>query len=90
MVAYGGDECWGGCDRLYTPPLKEVIEDGKNGFLVDFFDAPALANKIADTLANRESLSHIRKNARDTIVKRYDLKKVCLPKQIEIVESIKE
>ncbi len=73
-----------------TPPLKEVIEDGKNGFLVDFFDAPALANKIADTLANRESLSHIRKNARDTIVKRYDLKKVCLPKQIEIVESIKE
>jgi len=73
-----------------TPPLKEVIEDGKNGFLVDFFDAPALANKIADALANRESLSHIRKNARDTIVKRYDLKKVCLPKQIEMVESIKE
>lgn len=70
-----------------TPPVKEVIKDGKNGFLVDFFDSEAIAEKISYVIENRDSLDFIRKNARETIISNYDLKRVCLPRQIEIVES---
>jgi glycosyltransferase involved in cell wall biosynthesis len=70
-----------------TPPVEEVIEDGKNGFLVDFFDVNGLATKISEVLKDRDSLWHIKENARQTIINRYDLKRVCLPRQIEIVES---
>ncbi len=44
--------------------------------------------EVVFMLENKESLQDIRKNARETIVSKYDLKRVCLPKQIEIVEEM--
>ena len=35
-----------------TPPVQEVIRDGANGLLVDFFDSVALAERIAAVLAD--------------------------------------
>lgn len=69
-----------------TAPVREVIEPGRNGLLVDFFDHQALAATVADALARRESLRALREAARQTIVERYDLKRQCLPALLRFVE----
>ena len=68
-----------------TAPLEEVIEHGRNGLLTDFFDHERLAATIADTLARRDSLAHLRAAARQTIVDGYDLRRHCLPAQKRFV-----
>lgn len=62
-----------------TTPVREVIEDGRSGVLVDFFDVEALAQRIAEALARPEQFRNMREDARQTIVAQYDLKTVCLP-----------
>ena len=71
-----------------TPPVKEVIEHKKNGLLVDFFDSAALAKTVIDTLARPAAYAKLRTSARATAVKRYDLAKVCLPRQIKLIEKL--
>ncbi len=70
-----------------TPPVEEVIEDGKNGFLVDFFDPEEIATKIANACAERRALQSVSQAARETILKKYALK-TSLRKQIELIESM--
>ncbi len=70
-----------------TAPVKEVIEDGQNGLLVDFFDYDRLANKITEVLANPEIHPPLRNSARKTIVEQYDLKTLCLPKMLRFLRS---
>lgn len=71
-----------------TGPVREAISDGVNGMLVDFFDHAALAHKVIDALSNRSDFRSIRNNARESAIKRFDLRSVCLPKQLELIESI--
>jgi len=71
-----------------TGPVQEVIKDGKNGILVDFFDYENIAKKVSEVLKDPKKFLHIGKNARKEIVKKYDLKNVCLPKSIELIEDI--
>ncbi|MED5437467.1 MAG: glycosyltransferase, partial [Pseudomonadota bacterium] len=71
-----------------TEPVEEVIKDKVNGLLVDFHDHKALAEKVDLVLKNQDDFIKIRKKARETIVKGYDLKTVCLPKQVNLVESL--
>ncbi|MES3002774.1 MAG: glycosyltransferase [Pseudomonadota bacterium] len=73
-----------------TAPVREVIEDGRNGLLTDFFDHEALAHKIADALARQDELKPLRVAARETIVRRFDLASYCLPAQIAMLESGEE
>src|SRR5271169_3296226 len=56
-----------------TPPVEEVIRDGENGRLVDFFDVEALADRIVTALAtNNEAASNrIRAAARQTAIECY-------------------
>ncbi len=70
-----------------TAPVREIIEHGRNGLLVDFFDAPALAHSVADALSQGERLQHLRQAARQTIVERYDLQQHCLPELLNFVTS---
>ena len=70
-----------------TAPVKEDIEDGQNGLLVDFFDHDRLANKITEVLANPEIHPPLRNSARKTIVEQYDLKTLCLPKMLRFLRS---
>jgi glycosyltransferase involved in cell wall biosynthesis len=71
-----------------TEPVREVVSDGQNGFLTNFFDHHALAHRIADVLENRERLGHIRHNARQTVLERYQQKRVCLPAHIRLAEQV--
>ena len=70
-----------------TAPVREVIQNGKNGRLVDFFDVQGLAEAVVEGLANPQKFRKLRKAARDTIIERYDLTTICLPKQIALIEA---
>jgi glycosyltransferase involved in cell wall biosynthesis len=72
-----------------TPPAEEVIEDGKNGLLVDFFDSQVMAERISAALENRQALGNMRAQARERIVADYDLRTVCLPRQIDLIERLR-
>ncbi|WP_045210971.1 glycosyltransferase family 4 protein [Desulfonatronovibrio magnus] len=71
-----------------TAPVREVIEHQHNGLLVDFFDVKGLAGIVIDVLGNRKKYAHIKMAARKTIVERYDLKNICLPAQLKMIESL--
>ncbi len=70
-----------------TPPVEEVIKDGINGRLVDFFDVAALNEALIEALADPGRYQHLRDAARQTIVETYDLRSTCLPKLIDFVEA---
>jgi glycosyltransferase involved in cell wall biosynthesis len=68
-----------------TSPVEEVIEDGVNGRLVDFFDVAAWSSALIEALENPERFRGIRAKARRTVLDRYDLK-TCLPRMVAFVE----
>ncbi|MFD2173473.1 glycosyltransferase [Rhodobacter lacus] len=70
-----------------TPPLREVIEDGVNGRLVDFFDIKGWSEALTDALANPGNYYAMRRAARASVVEKYDLETICLPRLIEFVET---
>ena len=70
-----------------TPPVEEVIRDGENGWLVDFFDIHALAGRLSEALENRRQVDHIRAAARATVVDRYELK-TCLKDQLALIAKM--
>ncbi|MEA5603333.1 glycosyltransferase family 4 protein [Nostoc sp. UHCC 0252] len=59
-----------------TSPVLEVIKDGVNGLLVDFFSPQDIANRVEEALNNPQEMKAIRANARETILKHYDLAKL--------------
>lgn len=71
-----------------TAPVKEVITHNENGLLVDFFDHDALAATVAGVVNQPQQFQRLRENARQTIVESYDLKRVCLPQQLALLESL--
>jgi glycosyltransferase involved in cell wall biosynthesis len=70
-----------------TAPVEEVIRDGENGVLVDFFSSAEIAERVVEALKDRGEFAAIRNNARRTIVEKYDLKTICLPAQMRLVET---
>lgn len=73
-----------------TPPVLEVIEDGRNGLLVDFFDPLAVADRVEEALDDPARMEGIRAAARRTVVERFDLASVCLPAQVRLIERIRQ
>ncbi|MCU0889682.1 MAG: glycosyltransferase [Rubritepida sp.] len=71
-----------------TAPVTEVVAEGVNGRLVDFFDSAAIAERLAAMLAAPEALVPLRDSARRTVVERYDLAGVCLPQQVALLERV--
>ncbi|MCC1480890.1 glycosyltransferase [Roseibaca sp. Y0-43] len=70
-----------------TAPVEEVVVDGVNGQLVDFFDIDAWSEALTTALAHPERFAARRVAARKTIVENYDLKRICLPRLIRFVEG---
>ena len=69
-----------------TPPVQEVIRDGENGLLTDFFSTEQIAERIDQAL--RVDSKEIRRSARRTVVESYDLKRICLPAQLAMVSAL--
>jgi glycosyltransferase involved in cell wall biosynthesis len=70
-----------------TAPVREVIEDNRNGLLVPFFDVTGLADRVVDVLAHRDRYATLRIAARLTVLDRYDLERTCLPGMLALVQG---
>ena len=71
-----------------TAPVEEVIRDGENGLLVDFFKPSEIAARVVEALEDRALFAVLRENARRTIVEKYDLKTICLPQQLAMIGEV--
>jgi glycosyltransferase involved in cell wall biosynthesis len=63
------------------------MQDKFSGLLVDFYDIDGIVAKVNELIDHKEKYQLLRENARDVIVKNYDLK-MLLPKQIEFLKSV--
>jgi len=81
-----------GCGGLVigsrTPPVEEVIQDGENGLLVDFFSPEQICDRIHQVLNHPDRMQSLRHQARQTILEHYDLKQVCLPQQLNLIQQV--
>lgn len=65
-----------------TAPVEEVIDDGVNGYLVDFFSHQALADAVCRACSARASLEPMRRAAVMTVAQHFNLKD-CLSRQLD-------
>ncbi|MGH6880386.1 MAG: glycosyltransferase, partial [Hypericibacter sp.] len=72
-----------------TLPVRELIEDGRNGLMTDMFNIEALAACIEEGLNRRDEMGQIRANARQTILERYALRDL-LPKHLQLMRDLAE
>jgi glycosyltransferase involved in cell wall biosynthesis len=68
-----------------TAPLAEAIVADQTGVLVDFFDFRELAQQITGLLADPGRREHLSCGAREFASTHYDLRSVCLPRQLDWV-----
>lgn len=71
-----------------TAPIREVIEHGKTGLLVDFHDHDALAEQVISVLSAPEDYAHLGPAARRSVVERYDFLTVCLPQHLARINAL--
>jgi glycosyltransferase involved in cell wall biosynthesis len=69
-----------------TAPVREVIEHGKNGILVDFFDVEGLAEWACKVLDAPLDYRHLGRAGMEMIHERYSLD-VCLPRMLALYED---
>jgi glycosyltransferase involved in cell wall biosynthesis len=71
-----------------TQPVEEVLHHGGNGLLVDFFSKEEIADRVIEALEDRHSFASLRRNARQTIIDRYDLNSICLPAYLRLLNML--
>jgi len=71
-----------------TEPLAEAIRHDETGRLVDFFEPGRLAEEACALLDDPDARRRLGENARRFALKTYDLKRVCLPRQLKWVEGL--
>lgn len=70
-----------------TAPVEEVIADGRNGILTDFFDTDRLAARILAAVDRPEAMRPVRQAARATIERRYR-RSDCLTRQVTVLGQV--
>lgn len=70
-----------------TAPVRELIQDGENGRLVDYFDQAGLSAALIKALAGDPEAPRLQEAARRTILEQYDFRTKSLPQLIDWVES---
>ncbi len=70
-----------------TAPVMEVIQDGHNGLLVDFFSPREIAEAVDQLLSDRKLAKTLGEQARKDALARYSLER-CLPRQLELIDLV--
>jgi glycosyltransferase involved in cell wall biosynthesis len=73
-----------------TQPLHEAIKHSDTGRLVNFFDVKGLAQEVVQLLESPKERQRLGANARKFAVENYELKTVCLPRQLAWVKGLME
>ncbi|MEM1340783.1 MAG: glycosyltransferase family 4 protein [Pseudomonadota bacterium] len=71
-----------------TAPVREVVEHGKTGLLVDYFQPDALASQVIDVLSRPGDYAHLGPAARAQTVARYDFTTRCLPEHLSQINAL--
>jgi glycosyltransferase involved in cell wall biosynthesis len=71
-----------------TGPVTEVIRDGENGLLTDFFDEYELLEKVSSLLEDRFRRESLSIAARETVVENYDFRRVTLPQYEALIADL--
>ncbi|WP_182864601.1 glycosyltransferase [Rhodopirellula sp. JC639] len=70
-----------------TAPVQELIEDGRNGLLVDFFAIDRWVERVLEVLEDPSAFDPLRRSARQTILDAYTLPK-CLDKMLDLYREV--
>jgi len=70
-----------------TAPVREVIRDGHNGLLVNFFSPEDVAEAVAELLQNRPRARALGDAARRHVEHRYD-REVCVARQLALMDLV--
>lgn len=73
-----------------TRPVQEVLTEGETGRMVDFFDGPAMVERVCELMDDPEQRRALGKAARAFAVENYDLHSRCLPKHLQWVTDLGE
>jgi glycosyltransferase involved in cell wall biosynthesis len=71
-----------------TGPVEEVIEDGVNGFLFDYFSEDELVEKVKMLMDDTQLRKTIGQRGREFIIENYDLDTRCLPQHLALVDEM--
>jgi glycosyltransferase involved in cell wall biosynthesis len=71
-----------------TQPLREAIIHNETGRLVNFFNGKALCNEVCNLLDAPDERARLGANARAFAQANYDLKNICLPRQLAWVKKL--
>ena len=71
-----------------TGPVEEVITDGENGFLFDYFDEDQLVARVEELMEDPQRRKAVGERGRQHIVEHYDLERRCLPQHIALIDSL--
>jgi len=70
-----------------TPPVMEMIRDGENGLLADFFDGEGLAEKAVKVLRDPAAHRPLGRAAEEKIKLMYSIEAV-IPQMLKMYESV--
>jgi glycosyltransferase involved in cell wall biosynthesis len=72
-----------------TAPVQEIIRDGENGYLFDFFDREQLVEKAAAVIVQSESQTDaVRDAARRDIESGFSFQRKSLPAYQRLIEEV--
>jgi len=71
-----------------TAPVLEVLQDGENGLVVDFFSTEQIADRIDAVLEHPDRMQALRDAARATAVRDFDLDTGILPRWVDLLRCL--
>lgn len=66
-----------------TTPVREAIEDGRNGILVPFHDSQSIAEAVVAILAEPSRYAHLGPAARELVAERYE-RRNCVSRALDL------
>jgi glycosyltransferase involved in cell wall biosynthesis len=70
-----------------TSPVKEVIQNGRNGLLVDFFSQAGLVEATCRVFEDASMRNDLRLAGIQTVSSSFNLRNDCLPRQISLLRN---
>ena len=70
-----------------TAPVREVVQHGRNGMLLDFFDHQGLSEALIQACSTPERFVGMRRVARETILQRFDRRAHSAPAWRDLIGS---